>query len=306
MNDYQTQTPVLLIFFNRPDHLIKTFDRVRRARPKKLYLAQDGARPGHPEDVEGIRACREIVSHVDWECEVFERYCDQNHGCGQGPYQAISWVFDQEETAIILEDDCVADISFFPFCDQLLEKYKEDTRIGMITGLNHFTTWECGDQSYFFAKTGANWGWASWKRVWQTYDYSFEAAGCEPLLHKLEDTFINKRIAKDTIRCWKRSKRMLEQNQKISYWDYQFEANKYLYHWMAIVPQKNLISNIGVGNDSTHNLVKAPYNNLPTFEMGEIKHPKYIIQDIGYDKKYYKRACPPFPVKVINKLKSMV
>ena len=118
------ETAVLLIFFNRPDCLAETFEQIRKAQPKKLYLAQDGPRANNDADAAGIASCRKIVGNIDWECEVHYNYSTENFGCGLGPYKAIEWAFQGEERLIVLEDDCVASQSFFRFCDEMLEKYK--------------------------------------------------------------------------------------------------------------------------------------------------------------------------------------
>lgn len=296
-------TPVLLVFFNRPDTFKKVFEKIREVKPSKLYLFQDGAR--NRKDEKAILECRKIAEKVDWECDVYKNYQKENLGCGQGPYQAISWVFQHEETAIILEDDCVPDKSFFVFCDELLKKYEKDTRVGMITGLNHFETWDCGSASYLFAKTGANCGWATWKRVWETYDYRLDCFEDEHILHLLKGNFLSKRIENSIITRLLRTRKRILTGEKLSYWDLQFEANKYIYNWLAIVPQKNMISNIGVGEESTHNSRESFFNNMRVYEMKNIVHPQYLIQDTAYDKKYYQFACPNIFIKIRNKLRSM-
>lgn len=296
-------TPILLIFFNRPEKFKEVFAKIQEVKPAKLYLFQDGAR--NSEDEKAILECRQIAEKINWECEVYKNYQRENLGCGQGPYRAISWVFDHEETAIILEDDCVPAKSFFQFCDVLLKKYKNDTRVGMITGLNHFETWDCGNASYLFAKTGANWGWATWKRVWKTYDYRLECLEDQHILQLLKGNFLSKRIEKSIITHLLRTRKKILAGEKLSYWDLQFEANKYIYNWLSIVPQKNMISNMGVGEDSTHNSGECLFNNMPVYEMKKIVHPQYLIQDTLYDKKYYKLACPNIFIKIRNKARSI-
>lgn len=297
-------TPVLLVFFNRPEKFKEVFTKIQEIKPSKLYLFQDGAR--NNDDKKAILECRKIAEKIDWECDVHKNYQKENLGCGQGPYQAISWIFEHEEKAIILEDDCVPAKSFFYFCDELLKKYENDTRIGMITGLNHFETWDCGKASYLFAKTGANCGWATWKRVWKTYDYHLDCFEDKHIISLLKGNFLSKRIENSVINHLIRTRKKILSGKKLSYWDLQFEANKYIYNWLSIVPQKNMISNIGVGKESTHNSSESFFNNMPIYEMNEIVHPNYIIQDTLYDKKYYKFACPNIFIKIRNKLRSML
>ena len=123
------KSSVTLIFFNRPNTLEKVFEKVKQAKPPKLFLIQDGAREGNSEDLHRIKKCRSIVENIDWECEVYKNYSDTNLGCGVRPQSGITWVLSQVESTIILEDDCVPDMTFFPYCDEMLEKYKDDERI---------------------------------------------------------------------------------------------------------------------------------------------------------------------------------
>ena len=168
--EYRCKSPVALIFFNRPDTLEKVFEKVRKVRPEKLFLIQDG--PRNEKDFEKIAECRTIVENVDWECEVIKDYSNVNLGCGVRPQSGITNALKQVDRLIILEDDCVPEESFFEYCDEMLEKYKDDERICYISGLNHFESWDCGDNDYFFAKTGAIAAWATWRRSWsEYYDY---------------------------------------------------------------------------------------------------------------------------------------
>ena len=287
--------PVLLIFFNRPDTFCRVFEQVRKAKPNKLYLAQDG--PRNEGDLDGILKCRRIAENIDWECEVFKNYSDVNLGCGVRPSSAISWALSKEESVIILEDDCVPSISFFRYCSELLEKYKFDTRIGMISGLNHFEYWDC-DYSYFFTKSGAIWGWATWARAWQFYDYNlqnFNTVNKKLLFSNIN----NKRIAKRRIALWEKTYRLTSKEEQISYWDIQWGLIKFLQSQMVIVPKENMITNIGVGATSTHakkakNNKNTGFFNISSHEINEIKHPPYMLIDKMYDDRVYKICYPSF------------
>lgn len=280
--------PVTLIFFNRPDTLQKVFEQVRLARPPKLFLVQDGAREGNQQDTEKIAACRKIVEHIDWECEVHTNYSDVNLGCGVRPQSGISWVLSQEESTIILEDDCVPDQTFFDYCDEMLERYKDDERICYISGLNHFEEWDFGGSSYGFTRGGAIWGWATWRRAWARYDYS--AGG-------INDGYIESRIkpilnGDDTrIKQWKKTNEMVNREEKLSHWDVQWGLVKYAQNQLVIVPKYNLISNIGVGGDSTHaagvgttHRKYYDYNNMPVRALEfPLVHPTHMLCDAEYD-----------------------
>ena len=155
--------PVLILFFNRPQQLSQVFEQVKKARPSRLFLYQDGARNEH--DLPGIKACREIVSQIDWECEVERFYQEKNFGCDPSEYISQKWAFSKVDKCIVLEDDDVPSVSFFRFCKEMLDKYEHDTRISMIAGFNPEEISKDIPYDYFFATTFSIWGWASWKRV---------------------------------------------------------------------------------------------------------------------------------------------
>ena len=196
---------ILLIFFARPNTLSEVFEAVRKAKPSKLFLACDGPRKGNSNDAKMIEECKKIVQNVDWDCEVHTKYSEENLGCGQGPSSAISWAFEFVDKLVILEDDCVPDESFFPYMEEMLDKYEHDERIGIISGFNHFKDWDCAENSYFFTKCGATLGWGTWKRVWDKYDYHIEGINDEYLSELLKEEIIDKKGARVRIKDWKKA-----------------------------------------------------------------------------------------------------
>lgn len=313
---YRCNTPVVLIFFNRPDTFEKVFAEVRKAKPKTLFLVQDGAR--NDGDTEGIEACRKIAENVDWECEVIKDYSKINLGCGMRPQTGITNALKRFERVIILEDDCVPSPSFFPYCEELLEKYKDDERICYISGLNHFEEWDCGKSDYFFTKTGAIWGWATWRRAWGKYDYYVSGIADAHNLELIRNQITNKHIAKTRIDGWKRANQSATSGEKLSYWDCQWGFVKYSQNMLVVVPKKNQICNIGIGAGSTHaqslkNAKFIKYKNfvfIPTYEMDfPLKHPDICICDTDYDDLVYKcisgnpirRTFAKFVKKIIGK-----
>ena len=311
------KSPVLLIFFNRPETLKITFEKIRKARPRKLYLAQDGPRDNCESDPENIKLCREIVDNIDWECQVFRNYSEENMGCGRGPYSAISWFFSNEECGIVLEDDCVASDSFFTFCDEMLEKYRCDERVFLITGCNLELKTKDVDSSYFFGYSGTNWGWASWKRCWSEMDYCCSFTKDKYVINNLRTMLIRMQHDKGRkeIKLFLDTFKRLEKGENISYWDVQWQAIRYLNHQLSIIPSCNLITNIGIGNTSTHaKNFKTPkgyydgigkvnfyYNKRYEMEF-PLKHPKYLIQNTRYDQAVDKKLYPSFCIKVLKKL----
>ncbi len=292
---------VLLIFFARPGTLREVFARVKAARPARLFLACDGPREGNVADLQRTEECKAIVSDIDWECEVHTYYSDVNKGCGRGPSDAISWAFTYTDKLVILEDDCVADPSLFPYMEEMLKKYEQDERVGFISGFNHFKDWDCGGSSYCYTKTAATLGWGTWKRVWQQYDFYLKNADDPYYGRLLEKELCHKRAGRARLGSWKQAARETA-NQKVNYWDIQFGFVKYSQSYLCIVPKSNLIYNIGVGAGSTHteNAKQVAWKPgrilfMPTTAMEfPLKHPQYVVCDRYYDEKYFNTmACPP-------------
>ena len=164
--------PILFIIFRRKDIALQSFERIKQVKPSKLYIACDGARENVKGEAELVKATQDsILQQIDWECNVRTLFQKENLGCGKGVYTAINWFFENEEMGIILEDDCLPSQSFFPFCEELLIKYKEDTRIWLIGGTNFLSKFHLENSNkYFFSKYDRSWGWASWRRAWKNYD----------------------------------------------------------------------------------------------------------------------------------------
>lgn len=285
--------PVALFFFTRPEPLEKVFEQIRIARPSKLFLIQDGPRKNNLSDIQKVQECRNVVSDVDWECEIYTNYSDVNLGTGMRIFSGISWAFEHVDRLIILEDDCVPSNSFFGFCEDLLERYLNDERINMISGMNHLGTHNCGN-SYFYSKLGSIWGWATWKRVWDMVEYNMEFLDDETSMKLFKKACYPLTTAKSLISRGMDRKNSLKNGEKLTAWSYQFRMVRHLYSQLVIVPSKNLISNIGITGDSVH--AKESINKMPkgirrVFFMGTyelefpLKNPKYMIEDVYYDNK---------------------
>lgn len=282
---------VLILFFNRPKMLEKVFEQVKIARPSRLYLFQDGVREGRPDDIENIARCRKIVSDIDWECEVHTNYQEKNVGCDPSEYLSQKWMFETEEMGIVLEDDDVPSQSFFPFCKELLEKYKNDERINMICGMNNLETYD-SPYDYVFTSTETITGWASWKRVIDGWISYVDFVEDEYYLKKYNDFYKKHFDTKNKIEKYKQ-----EKHEGIAYYESILSANCKLNSRLNIVPCKNLISNIGNDGESTHG--GATLNCLPkgirrifnmkTYEYEfPLKHQKYVIEDVEFRNKLYR------------------
>jgi hypothetical protein len=277
--------PVALIFFARPDLLEVTFAAIRKARPKQLFLIQDGARIANTNDLENIAKCRKIVDNIDWECKVYKNYVDENLGCGMRIFSGLNWAFQYVDRILIIEDDCVPAQSLFPFTEELLEKYKNDDRIGMISGMNNLGVYEETPGDYFFTSSGSIWGWATWKRVWDNVEYNLEF---------LKDNYSTNIVFKTDSKLEPMGKVLsttLEERKKLSSWSYQLGMNILLQNQLNIVPKYNMIHNIGMsenGANSVNSLIFMPRGlrglyYMKTYEYKfPLKHPKYIVNDLDF------------------------
>ena len=257
------KTAVLFLVFNRPDTTAKVFDAIRTARPPRLYIACDGARPGRIEEAEKVASVREISTNVDWPCEVRTLFRDKNLGCKYAVSSAISWFFGLEEEGVILEDDCLPSQSFFSFCEEMLCRYRDEQRVMAVTGTNitckmHF------DGDYFFSRYALMWGWASWASAWEAYDLELDHWPKNKQIRHLKMLGVVK-LAECI--AWKqiltRTKAKL-----VDTWDYQWIYSCWLRGGLTIAPAKNLITNIGYSSDATHTTGYHPIlSNLPLDDL---------------------------------------
>jgi hypothetical protein len=291
------KTPVAFLIFNRPDTTAKVFEAIRQAKPPKLLVVADGPRPDRPGEAEKCQTVREIIKQVDWECEVLTNYSDVNLGCKRRVSSGLDWVFDNVEEAIILEDDCLPHASFFPFCEELLEFYRDDMRIMHINGNNHGISDPNSQQSYRFSKLTNVWGWATWRRAWQYYDVSInfwpelskQKLFQDIFEHKIEFNIRQKILDKIYL-------------GKIDTWDYQWYLTCIVQSGITATPNVNLISNIGFGNDATHTSKVNEFANLPIEEINfPLIHPKFMLKNISLDNLYFKKMYQPGLIKKIIK-----
>jgi hypothetical protein len=262
--------PVLFIVFNRPDTTAKVFQRIREVQPIKLFIAADGPRIGKDGEKEKCEAVRKLILEgIDWPCEVKTLFRDQNLGCGLAVSGAITWFFENVEEGIILEDDTLPDISFFPFCKTLLEKYRYDEKVKMISGNNFQRGKWRGDGSYYFSAYNHIWGWASWRRAWKYYDFTLSSVTQDEIKRKLKYYFKKKSICKYWVDIFSIMKK-----GEIDTWDYQWTFFIWSSYGVAILPNLNLVTNIGFGENATHTkMISSGISDVPVKKIGTILHP---------------------------------
>jgi hypothetical protein len=287
-----TDVPVFLMIFVRPEQLKESFTAIKKARPSKLFIVSDGPRTSHPNDSILNNKCKEIVLEIDWECEVHHKYSEVNQGMYVTCYEGLKWAFDQVDRLIFLEDDIVPNQSFFPFCEELLEKYKNDSRIHSICGMNHVGVYESPSADYFFARAGSIWGFAIWKRTFDTFEYDLnftqDKYSFDLLINSYEKTY-RKEIKNAIISKRKR----WEENMEKGDFELISSASFFLNNRLMIIPSRNMICCRGISENSGHNTnhpLKLPKSIRRLFDMKThelkwpLKHPKYIITDTNYEK----------------------
>ncbi len=240
------EVPVLLMVFNRPQTTAAVFQQIRKAKPKRLFVAADGPRKDHPTDRERCRQVRAIVSEVDWDCQVQTLFRAENLGCGKAVSTAIDWFFHQVAEGIILEDDTLPNRSFFRFMEEMLRYYREDPSVMHITGSNFQYGRRFGKASYYFSAITHIWGWATWRRAWQHYDFTM--SGFDEFV---ESRKIDHYLKKGYAHYWLNMLRHTREG-KVDTWDYQWQFAVWNQGGLTIIPNSNMISNIGFGSDATH------------------------------------------------------
>jgi hypothetical protein len=279
------RTPVALIIFNRPDLTERAFAQIAAARPRELFIIADGPRSDHPGEIEKCKAARAVAEQVDWNCEVRSNYSDVNLGCGHRPASGISWVFEHVDRAIILEDDVIANPTFFEFCDELLERYKDDERVMQVCGHNYQLGHTRGPYSYYFSRrTICGGGWATWRRAWKHFDFDMKLwptlRGGSFLLDVLEDEDISRRWTKllDTAHSKTPSS---PSATTADYWDYQWTFAIWSQSGLSLCPNPALVSNVGYREDGTHTKsANTLWANLPAGEMEfPLRHPPYVVRN---------------------------
>jgi len=266
------KTPVAFLIFKRPDTTERVFQAIRKAKPKKLLVIADG--PRSPEEKKLCRQTRAVINQVDWDCEVLINYSDVNLTSPIRCSSGLDWVFSEVEEAIILEDDCLPAPSFFSYCQELLEKYRYDERIMHISGNNFQFGRSRTCHSYYFSKYSHTWGWATWRRAWNHFDFRMERwpnfKEEELLQFVCEDPY--------EFRYWTKlfDKSVYENDP---HWDYAWQFACWSQGGLTVAPNRNLVSNIGFREDGTRTKSASnPRANLPTIDIWHIQHPPFIVQ----------------------------
>lgn len=296
MDDFRLTTPVVFAIFNNPNTTKLVFEEIRKAKPPKLLVIADGPRQNKPDEADKCAATRAVIEGVDWDCEVLKNYSDVNLGCGKAVAGGIDWVFSIVEEAIILEHDCLPHPTFFRYCQELLERYRDDGRIMTISGDNFQFGRRRNEYSYYFSHFSHIWGWATWRRAWQNYDFTMKLWPEVRDGRWLTDIFARMQAEIDGsqskfqvvsgMRATEYWHDMFENTYagKVDTWDYQLLFACLTQNRLNILPNVNLVSNIGFGPEATHTVNVNQFTNMPVWEMKfPLNHPPFVIRDAWAD-----------------------
>jgi len=249
----QFSVPVLLLVFNRPETTRAVLESIKPIKPARVFVAADGPRAGVPADAARCKAAREIATAIDWRCELKTLYRDANLGCGHAVASALDWFFEGVPEGIVLEDDCVPSPSFFRFCEDLLQHYEDNARVMHISGHNFQYGRKRGDASYYFSQYAHGGGWATWRRAWERFDFN-----------------------------------LIPEPDRKHVWDAAWHLSIQKNGGVAVLPNVNLVQNIGYGPDGTHTRTMTRAALLPAHEMPfPLKHPRRIAVDPAADRLTY-------------------
>lgn len=279
------ETPILFLVFNRPKETQQVLERLRAVAPANIYIAADGPRDSHQADQTQCRAVRDVIEQtIDWPCRINKRYNKQNLGVVKGVTSAIDWFFEQEEAGIILEDDCLPNLSFFPYCTQLLNHYKDDREVMHISGSNFIDAHLFTDASLYFSRFGSCWGWATWRRAWKRYDLN--------LIERLSEAdylqCLNKVSSNDYYYQYFKQLFDYHRSGEDNIWDWRWTFCIWYYDGLVVNPAANLIRNIGYGQDATtskgNDAVRNQLSDLDDHELSQLQYPqqKTIDDNIEY------------------------
>lgn len=297
------ETPILFLTYNRIETTKKVFDVISKVKPTKLYVASDGPKRKDDLDKRKVESVRDyIIKNISWNCEVKTLFREENLGCRYAVASAITWFFENEDSGIILEDDTLPSLSFFWFCEELLKRYQNEPKVWHIGGTSFLDDPTLVEYDYFFSIFSISWGWATWADRWMKYDVDLN------FLDEKEFGILLRRMfsGKSEIKHWMRIFRIMKSGRGNT-WDYQWMFTMWYHGGLSILPKYNLVTNIGIGPESTHVVPNPKMVNRPRYEFYINSHPEIIEPNNEADKYIYKYYLGPIPLKrrIYNKLRKI-
>lgn len=301
--------PVAFIIFNRPELTERVFQEIRRLKPQMLLVVADGPRSGKQGEAERCAATRTVIDQVDWPCTVLKNYSDANLGCRGRVSSGLDWVFEQVEEAIVLEDDCLPSPDFFSFCERMLERYRHDQRVMHIGGTNFQAGRKRGDGDYYFSRLTHIWGWATWRRAWRYYDVDLKRFPAFRKMAQIANTVPDQKMQD----YWMKHFELIHRNE-FDTWDFQWTFAVWHQNGLSVIPNENLISNLGFGSGATH--THDAYNIFAEMQVGSVDSyiaPSCVLPEVAADyftfetmtKRYYYRTLRFLLDKAIRLTRSM-
>jgi hypothetical protein len=280
--------PLLMTAFNRPEKTQRVFEAVRAVAPRRLYVAADGPRADVASDSDRCKRTRMVLENIDWPCEVQRLYQTGNLGCKRGVGTAIDWFFANEESGIILEDDCLPAPDFFPFCAELIERYRDTPEVMMIGGHNPLGLWDGSAASYVFSRTAPIWGWATWRRAWARYDPAM-TRWREPEARALVRSTMPPTEYRITSQ---RFDRVYE--GRLDSWGFGWAFAILVNRGLSVMPARNLVSNIGFDSEATHTRRPSLHEGaLDTHQLeSPLQHPPSTAPDDRFERALYRHRFP--------------
>lgn len=303
MSDFFLTTPVVFLIFNRPDTTEKVFSEIAKAKPPMLLVVCDGPRANREGEAEMVASTRAIIDRVNWSCEVLKNYSEINLGCRKRVSSGLDWVFEHVTEAIILEDDCLPAPTFFRFCQDLLERYRNDMRIGMISGNNFQFGRKYGEDSYYFSKHTHIWGWATWRNRWQVgYDDKMKLWPTIRDSGRLGDLVFDM----SELGYWRKMFDRMHSGKDNS-WAFPWTFGNWVQGWLSILPSVNLVSNIGFGETATHSTVITKLSNMHAKDLVfPLRHPFFMGRNVVADQACFWIYRPVILVRILNKIKKII
>lgn len=276
------ETPIIFLIFKRPELTARVFAQIQAIKPKQLFVVADG--PRNEKERSLCNQARVITENIDWNCQVYRNYSDENLGCRKRVSSGISWAFGHVPEAIILEDDCLPDLSFFQYCQTLLNFYKDDERVMVISGDNFQDGHWRGTGSYYFSKYNHCWGWATWRRAWQHWDFNPDK------WLQFRDEGLMSSICHDPVerRYWTNIFNKLFFKSSPDSWAYAWAFSCWAQSGLTALPNVNLVSNIGFGTDATHTSERNQFSDMKVNPLREIRHPLFVVQHLEADSYTFK------------------
>jgi len=275
------ESNVALFIFRRPDATARVLERILASGPRKLLVVADGPRADTPGERELCLQTRALIDRAHTVCEVVTNYAQSNLGLRKRMSSGLDWVFEQSDRAIILEDDCLPEPSFFRFCEEMLTRYADDPRIMMASGNNFLPRRRNPKHSYYFSHYAHIWGWATWRRAWKLYDMrlsDWPARRSTGWLEKTLDTL-------DEARYWRDIFDQVHDG-RINTWDYQWQYTCLANNGLSVVPARHLVTNIGLDTAATNTFSEtdrhfhARAEPLPLL----LRHPRSVQRDVKADR----------------------